>query len=198
MDLMDLTAAADALIVQQVIDGDTEAFAILLTRHRHHVLGIVRKHAPYDEAEEIAQEVFIRAYQSLPGLEKQDRFKHWISAIAVKTCCDFWRKKYRSREISISDFSTEQCNRLDQILSSRSNQDWIEDNARREVREMLDQALNHLSPEDRMALELVYLEGLSCREAADLLGWTIVNVKVRAFRSRKKLHSLLSKPGRRS
>ena len=195
---MDLTAAEDALIVQQVMDGDTEAFAILLTRHRHHVLGIVRKHAPYDEAEEIAQEVFIRAYQSLSALEKQDRFKHWLSSIAVKTCCDFWRRKYRSREISISDFSDEQCNRLDQILSRQSNQDWIEDNARRELREMLDQALNHLSPEDRMALKLVYLEGLSCREAAKLLGWTIVNVKVRAFRSRKKLHSLLCKPGRRS
>jgi RNA polymerase sigma-70 factor (ECF subfamily) len=57
---------------------------------------------------------------------------------------------------------------------------------------LLDWALAKLSPEDRMVIELVYLEELSVKEAADLLGWSAANVKVRSFRSRKKLHSLIS------
>jgi RNA polymerase sigma-70 factor, ECF subfamily len=57
---------------------------------------------------------------------------------------------------------------------------------------MLDWAMDRLSPEDRMVVELIYLEGLSGKEAADLLGWSVANVKVRAFRSRNKLRKLLS------
>jgi RNA polymerase sigma-70 factor (ECF subfamily) len=56
---------------------------------------------------------------------------------------------------------------------------------------VLKYALNKLSPEDRMVIELVYLEGLSGKEAAELLGWSLANVKVRLFRSRKKLQKLL-------
>ena len=53
-------------------------------------------------------------------------------------------------------------------------------------------ALGKLKPGERMVLELVYLEGLSGKEAADLLGWSVANVKVRSFRSRKKLEKLIS------
>lgn len=66
-----------------------------------------------------------------------------------------------------------------------------------EAREVLDWALARLSPEDRMVLELVYLEGLSVREVADLLGWSTANVKIRSFRSRRKLQKLLKDAGRK-
>ncbi len=61
------------------------------------------------------------------------------------------------------------------------------------MQEVLEWALGKLSAEDRMVLELVYLEGLSCKEAAKQLGWTLANVKVRSFRSRNKLKKLLLK-----
>jgi RNA polymerase sigma-70 factor (ECF subfamily) len=66
-----------------------------------------------------------------------------------------------------------------------------------EAREVLDWALARLTPEDRMVLELVYMEGLSVRETADLLGWSTANVKIRSFRSRNKLRKLLKNAGRK-
>jgi RNA polymerase sigma-70 factor (ECF subfamily) len=62
---------------------------------------------------------------------------------------------------------------------------------RREAREILDWALDQLSAADRMVLELVHLEGQSVKAAARQLGWTVANVKVRAFRARRKINKLL-------
>ena len=80
---------------------------------------------------------------------------------------------------------------LEAALSDTSSQSFCERGLQKEAREILDWALDRLSAGDRMVIELVYLEGHSVKEAADLLGWTTANVKVRLFRSRKKLHALL-------
>ncbi len=81
---------------------------------------------------------------------------------------------------------------LENVLSGQSEQSFHEKGEQAEAREVLNWALNELSAEDRMVLELVYLEGLSGREAAEILGWSVANVKVRSFRSRKKLRKRLS------
>ena len=73
-------------------------------------------------------------------------------------------------------------------LSNQSRDDWEALGRRREAREILDWALDRLGPEDRMVLELVYLQGLAVKEAARLLGWSAANVKVRAPRARKKIN----------
>lgn len=80
---------------------------------------------------------------------------------------------------------------LEEVLSNKSGQSIEETGSQREAKELLDWALGKLSPEDRMVLELVYLEDLSMKEAAGLLGWSVANVKVRSFRSRRKLKKLL-------
>ena len=79
---------------------------------------------------------------------------------------------------------------LEKVVLNRSGQSFDDEASQREARELLDWALDRLSPGDRMVLELVYLEGLSGREAADLLGWTVANVKVRSLRARRKLRNL--------
>ena len=81
---------------------------------------------------------------------------------------------------------------LENVISDTSDRAFDERGSRKEAREVLDWALVKLSAEDRMVLELVYLEGLTVKEAAELLGWTTANVKVRSFRSRRKLRKLLS------
>jgi RNA polymerase sigma-70 factor (ECF subfamily) len=81
---------------------------------------------------------------------------------------------------------------LNAALFDESNQSFLEAGLQKEAREILDWALDRLSAEDRMALELVYLEGHSMKEAAGQLGWSTANVRVRLFRSRKKLHALLA------
>jgi RNA polymerase sigma-70 factor, ECF subfamily len=80
---------------------------------------------------------------------------------------------------------------LEQALSDQSNEVLLEKGKEVEAKEILDWALNKLSLEDKMVLELVYLEGFSNKEASELLGWSVVNVKVRSFRSRRKLEKIL-------
>ncbi len=182
---------ADAEIVHRVVSGDVNAFEYLLKRYQSHVLRIVKRHMPFEKVEEVAQDVFVRAYQSLPTFRRNDSFKQWLSTIAKRTCFDFWRKHYRSRELPMSSLSEKHQVWLEQAISKRSSQTFHEIGSQREAREILDWALDRLSAEERMVLELVYLEGHSVKETADLLGLSTANVKVRSFRSRKKLHKLI-------
>jgi RNA polymerase sigma-70 factor (ECF subfamily) len=80
---------------------------------------------------------------------------------------------------------------LGAALVDQSDSLFHERDSRKEAIEILDVALGSLSPKDRMVLELVYLEGRSLKEAAALMELSLANVKVRLFRSRKKLHELL-------
>ena len=182
---------SDAEIVHRVMDGDINAFESLLVRYKGHVLEVVKKHVPYNEVEETAHNVFVRAYQSLPTFKQRSSFKQWLSGIAVRACYDFWRKQYRSREMPMSSLTEEHKEWLEKVASDRSHQSFDDMDSQKKARELLNWALDRLSPEDRMVLELVYLEGLSGSEVADLLGWSVANVKVRSFRARRKLRNLL-------
>lgn len=186
----------DRDIVQRVLDGEVDAFAHLMERYQNYVLAIVKRHAPPNQVEELAQEAFIKAFRSLAGWRRKGRFRSWLSAIAVRTCYDYWRKHYRSREIPMSSLSEAHREWLDRVLADASETSWEEITRRQEAREILDWGLDQLSAADRMVLELVYLEGESVKEAARLLGWSVANVKVRAFRARGKINKLLLQSGR--
>jgi len=186
---------SDDEIVRQVLDGNVNAFEALLKRHSVRVLKIVQRHVPHEDVEETAQETFVRAYRSLPTYRGKSDFSRWLSAIAVRSCYDYWRKAYRSREVPISTLTERHENWLEAVLAGASEQSHDEEGFQTEARELLNWALAQLSAEERMVIELVYLEELSAKEAADLLGWSVGNVKVRSFRSRKKLEKLLKRQG---
>ena len=88
----DTTDTEDRDIVQRVLAGEVEAFARLMERYQAYVLAIVNRHTPPDQVEELAQEVFIKAFQSLAGWRQDGHFRAWLSVIAVRTCYDYWRK----------------------------------------------------------------------------------------------------------
>jgi len=183
--------ADDLATIEMVVNGNANAFEIILKKYETHVLNILKKHLPYEQVEETAQEVFIRVYKSLPGFKQKSTFKHWLSSIAVKTSYDFWRKHYKSKEITMASLSEKQQNRMEKILSDQAGQVFKEEALIKETRELLDLALSKLSPENRMVIELTYLEGLSIKQTASLLGWSIANVKIRSFRSRKELNKIM-------
>lgn len=185
----------DAVYIDRIRGGDKDAFACIVKKYKMYVLKIVNRHIPYEEAEEVAHDAFIRIYESLGQLKEIDTFRQWMAAIATRTCYDYWRRAYRSKEVPMSTLSDEHREWLESVSSDEAS---IEDiAAAAEAREVLDFALSRLSAEDRMVLELVYLEGLSVREAAGLLGLSMANVKIRAFRSRRKLQKLLKEAGRK-
>jgi RNA polymerase sigma-70 factor (ECF subfamily) len=183
----DQTTPCDADIIGWVLDGNTDAFEQLLEKYRQYVFSIVNRHIPLDHLEDVSQEVFIRVYQSLRNLKKADSFKTWLSAITLRTCYDFWRKRYRAKEIPVSTLSSEQKDWLTGAISDAAAEDWEKRGREKAAREVLTWLLSKLNPAERMVVDLVYLEGLSSKEAAGLLGWSETNVKVRAFRIRQKL-----------
>ncbi|MCD6569315.1 MAG: sigma-70 family RNA polymerase sigma factor [Deltaproteobacteria bacterium] len=189
-DHTDSDKPSDIEIIRRVIDGDVNAFEYLLIKYKEHVMKIATKHVPFDQVQETAHDAFVRAYQSLPTFKMENNFKRWLSAITVRTCYDYWRKQYRSREVPMSSLSEKHQDWLEGVISDRSSHAFNERSKQKEARELLDWALDKLSAEDRMVLELVYLEDLPGKEAADLLGWSIANVKIRSFRARNKLKHL--------
>jgi RNA polymerase sigma-70 factor, ECF subfamily len=189
----------DHNIVRRVTAGDINAFGLLVQKYQGHILAVVGNHIPYNQAEEVAHDVFVKAYQSLLTFKFKGGFKQWLSVIAVRTCYDFWRKEYHTREIPMSSCSEEEQKFVEMTLAKHGSQATFQENSLKEAGELLDRALDRLSPEDRMVLELVYFEGHSAKEAAGLLGWSVANVKIRIFRSRKKLRKIITgfigKPG---
>jgi RNA polymerase sigma-70 factor (ECF subfamily) len=176
-------AAEDFDIVRRVTAGDINAFGLLVRKYQGHILSVVGNHLPHNQVEEVAHDVFVKAYQSLLTFKFKGGFKQWLSVIAVRTCYDFWRKEYRTREIPMSSCSEEEQKFLENTLAKP--QGAFQENFLQGAGEFLNRALAKLSPGDRMVLELVYLEGRSNKEAADLLGWSLANVKIRLFRARK-------------
>ncbi len=189
----DAVRSSDEEIVRQVLGGNVNAFESVILRHRVLVLTLVKKHVPENAVEETAQEAFVRAYQSLPTFKGTGAFSQWLSSIVVRTCYDYWRKAYRSREVPMSALNEKHAQWLEEVISQMPEETPDEREPQMEAREILNWALGKLSAGDRMVLELVYLEGCSVQETAELLGWSKANVKVRSFRARMKLEKLLSK-----
>ena len=180
----------DSEIISRVLGGDANAFEILVHRYSRLVFCIVGKHIPRDRVDEVAQDVFVEGFRSLSSFSQKGPFGHWMAKIAVRCCYDFWRKRYRKKDVLVSDLSPEMQDWIDNLLAVQSNETFERAAEAAEAIEVLNHALSRLSAEDRMVLTLVHLEGLPVKEAAVLLGWTTV-VKVRAHRSRKKLRRII-------
>ena len=188
---IDSNSPSDLDIINRIINGKVNDFELLVDRYQEHILKIVKKHVPSDQIEETAQNVLVRVYKSLSNYEPVATFEQWISSIAMRTCYDCLKKVYRNREVPVSSLTEEQQYWLEAAISKQANQSFHEADARKRVGEILDWALNQLSPKERVVVELFYLEGLSVKEVSRLMGWSTANVKVRAFRSRKKLQKIL-------
>ncbi len=187
--------SGDDAAVERVLAGQRDAFEALVRRHEDFVFRLVRRHVPAADAEDAAQEAFLRAYRALPAY-RGGAFRPWLASIVVRTCHDHWRRVYRTRETPMSRLTPEHEKWLESALARSSLQALEDQGAADEAREVLSAGLDRLPPDDRMVLELVYLEGLSGREAAALLGWSPAKVKVRCFRARRRLEGFLLKTAR--
>ena len=186
-----LEVTDDHAILRRVRGGDVDAFESLITKYKGHVFAIVANHVPRDRVEEIAHDVFVAAYTSLPRYKASKPFEHWLARIALRRCYDFWRREKRSKEIPISAITDEHEAWILDVRSAQSVDDFERERARGEAKEILEWALAKLAPGDRMAVTLVHLEGYSVNEAAALLAWSVSKVKVRAHRARRRLREMI-------
>lgn len=186
-----VTDDGDAEIIKRILQGEVDAFSLLVEKHKKQVAAIVRTHVPYNCIEEVAQDVFVDAFKSLPNYRAESPFAHWLSVIAVRRCCDFLRKRQRNREVPVGELYEEQAAWLETVVNSEALRTHMEAEQANHARAVLAWALDRLAPDDRIVLGLVHLDNYSIKDAAEILGWTVPTVKVRAFRSRKKLRKLI-------
>ena len=172
----------DALLARAAAQGDQRAFAALVSRHRAGIEHLVSRFCQdADGMEDLAQEVFIKAYFNLGALRNESVFRGWLHRIAANTCIDWLRR--RKAEDGL----------LDGLVPTMPDEREEARAEAREARRRLEAAMAVLGPRDRRLLALLGLEGKSVEEVADLTGLTRVNVKVRAFRARRKLKAFLEK-----
>jgi RNA polymerase sigma-70 factor (ECF subfamily) len=172
----------DERLIKAVLAGDDEAFSELVRRYKPKVFRLAARFVrDNDELDDICQEAFIKAYQSLKKFRGDAPFEHWLTKIAVNVCYDMLRKQSRKRDnvpLDSVDFSIGE---PQSPSSSSGSEAW----------DIMKNAFVKLRPEDRLVITLLNLEEKSVRETASLTGWSEANVKVRAFRARKELKRIL-------
>ena len=182
---MPAAESSDEQLVEAVLGGDEAAFGELAARHKTRVFGLVARFAGNGaDLEDICQDVFIQAYFNLQQFRRESPFQHWILRIATFKCYDYLRRRKRERAGTSMDVLLESGYEPEAARAAEVHPEI----------ERLHEALRRLTPKERLVITLLELEDRTLREVADLTGWSVGNVKVRAFRARASLHKLLTPP----
>jgi RNA polymerase sigma-70 factor, ECF subfamily len=173
-------------IVRRAQKGDKAAFELLVERHQHRVFAVARGIVKRQEdAEDVAQQVFVKAYFSLKRFDQRAAFSTWLYKITVNECWDLLRKRKARPLVYESDFNDEQSSQFSAI--ERESAGGPDASERLAMRQRLGNMLDQLEPRDRSMLVLKEVEGFSVEEIAELLGLNANTVKVRLFRARRKI-----------
>ena len=171
--------------IDEVLAGNTQAFEKIVHEYQSMVFSIclnVLKQRFL--AEEAAQDVFVKVYKKLNSFEQRSSFKTWIYRIAFRTAIDHQRKR------KLLTTSIDQDDRPLQLADgSQTSQDQMEQQDRKAS---LEQALKMLDSEDSVLVSLYYYEDKNIKEVAEALSLSESNVKIKLFRARKKLRTLLT------
>ncbi len=176
---------SDIELIEQTLAGNQSAYADLVKRHQRFVFTLAMRFAKgREDAEEIAQDCFIKAYRSLASFQGQSKFSTWLYSIVYTTAMTFLRKK-RVATDSIDDENT-----FIQVESRESGYD--NNNIENKSRSFyLNQAIAQLLPDDATIITLFYKGEQSLEEIAQALGMETNTVKVKLFRARQRLKEKL-------
>ncbi len=182
-------ATSDAALVARAAAGDAAAFTSLVERWKDRVFRLALRFVRRPEdAEEIAQEVFMKLYRAAATYRSGAPFEHWLLRIATNTCRDRLRHARSRPETVLSQTTANAQAWLDAALSGAALEIHEAEAARAVAADLLD----GLPPKDRIVLVMMYLEGMSASEVAEATGSTTAAVKVRALRARRALRRLAS------
>ena len=180
----------DADLIAAVLKGDTASFEPLVTKYSPRVFATARRYARREsEIEDIVQEVWTKVFQKLNGFRGEAPFEHWLMRLAVRTCYDFLRGHQRNRETAFSELSAPESDWLDRFVANPGDASESASAAR----ELVGKILEQLSPPARLVITLLEIEERSVKEIAQLTGWSVPLVKVRAFRARAEMRKCLAR-----
>jgi RNA polymerase sigma-70 factor (ECF subfamily) len=175
-------------LVRRAQKEDKEAFEELIRRHQHRVFavagGILKRR---EDVEDIAQQVFVKAYFSIKRFDQRAAFSTWLYKITVNECWDLLRKKKVRPLVYEADLSEEQARQVETSEERGSTAPDISD--RLAAQQRVERLLEGLDERDRLMLILKEVEGFSIEEVAAVLDLNANTVKVRLFRARRRVVS---------
>ncbi len=180
----------EAELIAAVLKGDRASFEPLVLKYAPRVFATARRYARREsEIEDIAQEVWLKAFDKLKSFRGEAPFEHWLMRLTVRTCYDFLRGHQRNRESSFYDLSEPENDWLERFVAAPET---VSENAEA-ARLLVGRVLERLSPQARMVITLMEIEDRPVKEIARLTGWSVPLVKVRAFRARAEMRKIIAK-----
>ena len=189
-----MTREQEAAIVRKVLKGDTNAFETLLLEYEKNVYNIaLRMTGNSEDASDMTQEAFIKAFNSLQSFRGDSKFSVWLYRIVSNVCLDFLRSRNRRPTVSLSvEDDDGEDTQLDVADESQSPELLLD---RKLTRESVRRGLDSLPPDYRQILLLREIQGFSYEEISKALHLEVGTVKSRIFRARKRLCSFLINDG---
>ncbi len=178
---------SDIELIEQTLAGNQSAYTDLVKRHQRFVFTLAMRFAKgREDAEEIAQDCFIKAYRSLASFQRQSKFSTWLYSIVYTTAMTFLRKK-RVDTDSIDDEGI-----YIQVENQSSGYD-VNNVENKSKSFYLNQAIEQLLPDDAAIITLFYKGEQSLEEIAQAMGMEANTVKVKLFRARQRLKEKLER-----
>jgi len=183
----------DAELVIESLDGAPYAFEQIVQRYQRLVFNIIyHQLGRPQEVEDVAQEVFLKVFNSLGRFDRRRPLKAWIAKITVNQCRDVLRKRRSSRVEAFSNFTEEEERRIRSLHDLAAGSAAMTETQSRECLKLLEQLVRRLSHKDRTAFLLREVEGFGYDEVSKALGSSEVAARIRVSRTRKRLLSALS------
>ena len=180
----------EAELIATTLKGDAASFEPLVQKYSPRVFATARRYARREsEIEDIAQEVWLKAYEKLKSFRGEAPFEHWLMRLTVRTCYDFLRGHQRNRESSFSDLSEPENDWLERFVAAPESAAENADAAKL----LIERVLEKLSPSARLVITLLEIEDRSVKEISDFTGWSATLLKVRTFRARGEMRKILAK-----
>jgi RNA polymerase sigma-70 factor (ECF subfamily) len=180
----------EAELIAAVLKGDAASFEPLVQKYSPRVFATARRYARREsEVEDIAQEVWLKAFSKLSSFRGEAPFEHWLMRMTVRTCYDFLRGHQRNRESSFSELSEPESDWLERFVTQPETLTDHADAAKL----LIERVMEKLSPSARLVITLLEIEDRSVKEIAEMTGWSVPLVKVRAFRARSEMRKILAK-----
>jgi RNA polymerase sigma-70 factor (ECF subfamily) len=181
---IEMTTNKDQYYIDQVLEGNTNAFTTLVDLYKDLVFTLaLRMLKNREEAEEVAQDTFIKVYKSLQKFKGDSKFSTWIYKVTYNTCLDRLKKNKRHQQVvSIDEFTEKHVKKIDNALENMVEEERLQ---------AIQECIELLPSDDGFLLTLYYFEEQSLAEISSVVGISANHVKVKLFRSRQKLASIL-------
>src|SRR5512138_2366850 len=186
-----MTLTDDELVARS-ISGDAESFNELITRWERPIYALAyRVIGREEDARDVCQDAFLRAYRALPGFKGQAKFSSWLYRIALNLCRD-WIRRQRRAPVSQLPEDADAIEMASETGPVESIEDLV---ARRELSAIVEDAMAQLSEEQRTAIILKEYHGMTFQEIADLQGCPLSTVKTRLYQGLSQLRRHLERNG---